>query len=81
MFEVSIGKPRVLFDMGKFQIIMHEELKKDMPDWEWLRLHTITSMAFVEGMVASLKQPVWLMVINIVALDLLRTKAASRYKS
>jgi len=78
MFEVSIGKPRVLFDMGKFQIIMNEELKKDVPDWEWLRLHTITSMAFVEGMVASLKQPVWLMVINIVALDLLRTKAASR---
>jgi len=77
-FEVAIGNPRILFDMGKFQQIMNEELKKDTPDWNWVRLHSITSISFVESKNTSLKQPVWLMVVNIVALDLLRTKAVSR---
>ena len=76
-FEVAIGKPRILSDMGKFQHIMNEELKKVMPDWNWLRQHAISSISFVESRNASLKQPVWLMVINIVALDLLRTKAVN----
>jgi len=76
-FEVAIGKPQILFDMDKFQQIMNRELEKDTPDWNWVRLHSITSISFVESKNASLKQPLWLLVVNIVALDLLRTKAVS----
>jgi len=77
-YEVAIGNPQILFDMGKFQQIMNKELEKDTPDWNWVRLQSIASISFVENKNASLKQPVWLMVVNIVALDLLRTKVVSR---
>jgi len=80
-FEVPIGKPQNLFDMSKFQSIMDKEGRNDKPDWGKVRKQAISSVSFVDGESPVLEQPVWLLVINIVALDLLRLRFGNRADS
>jgi len=80
-FEIPIGKPQILFDMRKFQSIMDKEGRKDKPDWGKVRKQAISSVSFVHGASPVLEQPVWLLVINIVALDLLRIRFGNRVDS
>jgi len=77
-FEVPFGKPQNLFDMRKFQSIMDKEGRNEQPDWGKVRKQAISSVSFVEGESPVLEQPVWLLVINIVALDLLRLRFGNR---
>eukprot|EP00092_Neocalanus_flemingeri_P107170 GFUD01137550.1.p2 GENE.GFUD01137550.1~~GFUD01137550.1.p2 ORF type:complete len:184 (+),score=76.90 GFUD01137550.1:36-554(+) len=77
MLELEIDKPLKLFDMGKFQHTISREMRRDKPDWGKVRQQAISSLAFVQGCPEVLDQPVWIMVINIVALDLLRSRLDS----
>ena len=68
------GKSSKIFDMKKFQVHMKKEKKKEMPDWKGLRREVLTTLSLGEYRDDPLEQPLWLMIINIVAFDLLRSK-------
>ena len=53
---------------------MKKEKKKEMPDWKGLRREVLTTLSLGEYRDDPLEQPLWLMIINIVAFDLLRSK-------
>lgn len=68
-------KKYVLFDMGKFELAIMEELKCAYPDRSKLEQQCITVIGFVRDNVNSiLDMPIYLMIINIVALDMLKSK-------
>jgi len=75
--ELGLETPHKLFDMRKFQHTISRELRRDEPDWRKVRQQAICSLSFVQGCVAVIDQPVWVLVINIVALDLLRSRLDS----
>ena len=66
--------PMVVFDMRKFQIRMKKEIRKGSPNWKQLREEAVTTLVFVEARPEPLEQPLWVLVINVVALDLLRNR-------
>ena len=66
--------PNVVFDMRKFQIRMKKEIRKGSPNWKLLREEAVTTLVFVEARPEPLEQPLWVLVINVVALDLLRNR-------
>ena len=68
------GKSSKIFDMKKFQVHMKKEKKKEMPDWRELRREVLTTLSFGEYRDDPLEQPLWMLIINIVAFDLLRSK-------
>ena len=68
------GKSSKIFDMRKFQVHMKKEKKKEMPDWRELRREVLTTLSFGEYRDDPLEQPLWMLIINIVAFDLLRSK-------
>ena len=74
---MEIGKPEILFDMRKFQHTVSREMRKDQPDWGRVRQQAISSLVFGDDESSVLDQPVWLLMINIVALDLLRSRIES----
>ena len=77
VLEFEIEKPQILFDMREYQHTISKEMRKDKPDWGKVRRKAICSISFVDQENLFLDQPVWLLIINIVALDFLRTKIDS----
>jgi len=75
--ELEHDKPHKLFDMRKFQHNIAKEMRKENSDWDKVRQQAISSLAFVSSCTEVLDQPVWALVINIVALDLLRSRLDS----
>ena len=75
--KVIDKKPFKLFDMNRFQTQTKKEFKKDSPDWNKLRIGSATSLSFVEHIVECLEQPLWMLLINVVALDFLRSRRSS----
>jgi len=63
-----------LFDMKKFQSNVSRELRRAYPDRRKLESQCICSIAFVKDASDVLDLPVWVMVINIVAMDMLKSK-------
>ena len=75
--KVIDKKPFKLFDMNRFQTHTKKEFKKNSPDWNKLRIGSATSLSFVEHNVECLEQPLWMLLINVVALDFLRSRRSS----
>ena len=71
---LEMQKAVKLFDMKKFQTNVYRELKSAYPDRRRLEEQCISSIAFVKDANDVLDIPVWVMIINIVALDMLKTK-------
>lgn len=67
-------KPAKLFDMKKFQQNVSRELKRAYPDRRKLECQCICSIAFVKNEIDVLDSPCWIMLINIVAMDMLKSK-------
>lgn len=68
-------KQYILFDMGKFEKAILRELKSAYPDRRKLEAQCIVVVAFVRDNPNSiLDLPIYVMIINIVALDLLKSK-------
>lgn len=63
-----------LFDMKKFETNISRELRSAYPDRKKLENQCISCVAFVKDAANILDLPVWIMVINIVALDMLKSK-------
>jgi len=67
-------KPFKLFDMRKFQQNVNRELKRAYPDRRKLEAQCISAVSFVKNEQDILHSPVWIMLINVVALEMLNAK-------
>ncbi|GFU32938.1 MH2 domain-containing protein [Nephila pilipes] len=67
-------KPLKLFDMKKFSANVNGEIGKIYPDRRKLESQCISAISFVKDCPELLDCPCWVMVINVVALDMLRSK-------
>lgn len=63
-----------LFDMKKFAASISSEILKVYPDRKKLETQCISAIAFVKDNSEVLDCPCWVMLINIVALDMLKSK-------
>merc|ERR1719402_926372 len=71
---LELDKPVKLFDMKKFQQNVTRELKRAYPDRRKLECQCISSVAFVKNESDLLEQACWVMLINVVAMDMLKSK-------
>lgn len=71
---LQIEKSVKLFDMDKFLANVSKELKNSYPNRRQLESQCVSCVAFVQDCHNVLELPIWLMIINIVALDLLKMK-------
>lgn len=71
---LELDKPVKLFDMKKFQQNVQRELKRAYPDRRKLECQCISSVAFVKNEDDILQTPCWVMLINVVAMDMLKSK-------
>nr|CAD7412628.1 unnamed protein product [Timema poppensis] len=71
---LEIDKPVKLFDMKKFQNNVSRELHRAYPDRRRLEMQCLSVMAFVKNEPELLDSPIWVLIINVVALDMLKSK-------
>lgn len=71
---LEADKVMKLFDMKKFQSNINRELRQAYPDRRRLELQCLSAVAFVRTEPEILECPVWVLVVNVVAMDLLRSK-------
>ncbi|RWS26805.1 uncharacterized protein B4U80_07349 [Leptotrombidium deliense] len=72
--ELEYNKSVKLFDMKKFQNGVSKELRSAYPDRRKLENQCICAIAFVKDSTNVLDLPVWCLIINIVALDMLKSR-------
>jgi len=71
---VDIEKPFRVFDMRKFQQNVNRELRRTNPDRLRLESQCVTAISFVKNEPELLDSPIWILIINIVALEMLKAK-------
>ncbi|XP_031340033.1 uncharacterized protein LOC116168374 isoform X1 [Photinus pyralis] len=67
-------KPFKLFDMKKFQSNVNRELRRAYPDRRRLECQCLSAIAFVKSEPELLECPIWVLIINVVAMDMLKSK-------
>ncbi|KAH8389040.1 hypothetical protein KR200_011972 [Drosophila serrata] len=63
-----------LFDMKKFQSNVNRELQRAYPDRRRLETQCLSTVAFVKSENDVLECPIWVLIVNVVAMDMLKTK-------
>lgn len=63
-----------LFDMKKFQSNVNRELRRAYPDRRRLECQCLSAIAFVKAEQELLECPIWVLIINVVAMDMLKSK-------
>ena len=76
---VQKNKTYKLFDMKKFQDHLSQELLTDRPDWSSLEMETAVMFSFAKFTEDVIQSPVWIVIINIVALQVIKTLRASTH--
>lgn len=71
---VDLERPFRVFDMRKFQQNVNRELRRTNPDRVRLESQCVTAVSFVKNEPELLDSPVWVIIINIVALEMLKAK-------
>lgn len=71
---LEVEKVVKLFDMKKFQSNINRELRQAYPDRRRLELQCLSSIVFVKSESEILDCPIWVLVVNIVAMDMLKSK-------
>ncbi|KAG8201116.1 hypothetical protein JTE90_028784 [Oedothorax gibbosus] len=71
---LEVEKPVKLFDMKKFASNVNREIRMTYPDRKKLESQCISAMSFVKDCPEILDCSCWVMIINVVALDMLRSK-------
>ncbi|XP_043473533.1 uncharacterized protein LOC122505758 isoform X2 [Leptopilina heterotoma] len=67
-------KPGKLFDMVKFQTNLLRETTRAYPDRRRLETQCLSAIVFVRSENDVLQCPIWILVINVVGLDMLKSK-------
>lgn len=65
---------RQLFDMKKFQSNVNRELRRAYPDRRRLETQCLSTVAFVKSENDVLECPIWVLIVNVVAMDMLKSK-------
>lgn len=63
-----------LFDMKKFQSNVNRELRRAYPDRRRLETQCLSLVAFVKSENDILDCPIWVLIVNVVAMDMLKSK-------
>ncbi|XP_031623535.1 uncharacterized protein LOC116340913 isoform X2 [Contarinia nasturtii] len=63
-----------LFDMKKFQSNVNRELRRAYPDRRRLETQCLSLVAFVKAENDLLDCPIWVLIVNVVAMDMLKSK-------
>ncbi|XP_067630770.1 uncharacterized protein exp [Eurosta solidaginis] len=63
-----------LFDMKKFQSNVNRELRRAYPDRRRLETQCLSVVAFVKSENDILDCPIWVLIVNVVAMDMLKSK-------
>jgi len=71
---LQMEKPFKLFDMKKFQQNVNRELRRQYPERQKLESQCISTLALVRSEQEILDSPIWVMLINVVALEMLKAK-------
>jgi hypothetical protein len=71
---LEMDKPLKLFDMKKFTSNVSRELRRAYPDRRKLEIECVTAVAFVKQEQQLLDCPCWIMIINLVAMDMLKAR-------
>ncbi|XP_014239303.1 uncharacterized protein LOC106660839 isoform X2 [Cimex lectularius] len=71
---LETDKPVKLFDMKKFQANVSRELRRAYPDRRRLECQCLSALAFVKSDPDLLECPIWVLIINVVAMDMLKSK-------
>ena len=64
-----------IFDMKQFQMLIKKEMRKPHPNLNDIRDKVVTNVMFSDPEADNMEHPLWIMIINIVALDLLNSRA------
>ena len=72
--DIELNKPVTIFDMKKFQCNVNRELKLTYPNRRKLENQCICAIVFVKDTSNLLDASSWILLINIVALDLLKSR-------
>ncbi|KAK2588203.1 hypothetical protein KPH14_004240 [Odynerus spinipes] len=67
-------KPGKLFDMNKFQTNLSRETRRAYPDRRRLEMQCLSAIVFVRTEADLLQSPVWVLIVNVVGLDMLKSK-------
>lgn len=68
------GKKNKVFDMKKFQSNVNRELRRAYPDRRRLETQCLSIVAFVKSENDILDCPIWVLIVNVVAMDMLKSK-------
>lgn len=60
--------------MKKFQSNVNRELRRAYPDRRRLECQCLSAIAFVKSEPELLECPIWVLIINVVAMDMLKSK-------
>jgi len=71
---LELDKPLKLFDMKKFASNVSRELRRAYPDRRKLELECVTAVSFVKQETELLGCPCWMMIVNLVAMDMLKAR-------
>lgn len=63
-----------LFDMKKFQANVSRELRRAYPDRRRLECQCLSAITFVKSENEILDCSIWVLIINVVAMDMLKSK-------
>ncbi|XP_023290219.1 uncharacterized protein LOC105696480 isoform X2 [Orussus abietinus] len=67
-------KPGKLFDMNKYQTNLSRETRCAYPDRRRLETQCLSAIVFVRTEADLLQCPVWVLIVNVVGLDMLKSK-------
>ena len=76
---IQQDKTYKLFDMKKFQERLSEELQSDHVNWSSLERQAVTMFSFAKFSDNILLSPVWVLVVNVVALHVIKTLQDSKF--
>ncbi|GLG95026.1 Mothers against decapentaplegic 2 [Gryllus bimaculatus] len=76
---LEMDKPVKLFDMKKFQQNVSRELRRAYPDRRRLECQCLSAVAFVKAESELLDCPIWVLIINVVAMDMLKSRLPPEY--
>jgi len=71
---LEIEKVMKIFDMKKFQSNVSREMSRSYPDRRRLETQCMSVLAFVKSENDVLDCPIWVLIINVVAMDMLKSK-------
>ncbi|CAO1407314.1 unnamed protein product [Diamesa serratosioi] len=78
---LELEKVMKVFDMKKFQSNVNRELSRSYPDRRRLETQCMSAIAFVKSENDLIDCPIWVMIVNVVAMDMLKSKLPQVYRA